>query len=132
MEFMDVLSNRRAVRDFTSDQLDRFAIERPIGAAILAPSAMNLQPWAFAALLDAQRIDSYAERAQRWLLENETSFGEAGREILERSGFSLFDHAPALVLVMAQSRATQAVEDCCLAAQNLMPSARSTSLFARI
>jgi nitroreductase len=133
MEFMDVLSNRRAVRDFTSDRLDRFAIERLIGAAILAPSAMNLQPWAFAALLDPERIDSYAERAGRWLLENETGFGEAGREILERPGFSVFYHAPALVIVMAQSSSTQssaaqAAEDCCLAAQNLMLAARDQGI----
>ena len=66
----DVLKTRRAVRDYKSDRLDRCAVERLIGAAILAPSAMNLQPWAFAALLDAERIDSYAERAGRWLLEN--------------------------------------------------------------
>src|SRR6185312_10680830 len=52
MELMDVLRNRRAVRDYSGDRLTRQVIERLIEAAILAPSAMNLQPWAFAALLD--------------------------------------------------------------------------------
>ena len=40
-------------------QLTRIIIERLIGAAILAPSAMNLQPWAFAALLDHGRIGRF-------------------------------------------------------------------------
>jgi nitroreductase len=128
MELMDVLGNRRAVRDYKGDRLSRLAIERLIGAAILAPSAINLQPWAFAALLDPDRIDSYAERAARWLIENETDLGEAGREILERPGFSVFYHAPALVLVMAQSAATQAIEDSCLAAQNLLLAARDQGI----
>lgn len=130
MELMDVLRNRRAVRSYTSDPITRQVIERLVGAAILAPSAFNLQPWAFAALLDARRIDSYAERARRWLLDNpdETGFGGHAREVLGRPGFSLFHQAPALVIVMTPSAARQSTEDCCLAAQNLMLAARDEGI----
>lgn len=130
MELMDVLSSRRAVRDFSGDKLVRPVIERLIGAAILAPSAMNLQPWAFAALLDPERIQSCADRATKWLIDHpaETGFGDAGLEILKRPGYNLFHHAPALVMVMAQSTAAQAMEDCCLAAQNLMLAARDEGI----
>lgn len=126
MELMEVLRNRRAVRDYTDGRLSRAVIEGLIGAAILAPSAMNLQPWRFAALLDPERIEKCAEQARKWLLENPaaTGFGDSGREILEKTGFDIFYHAPALVIVMAQSSAAQAMEDCCLAAQNLMLAAR--------
>jgi nitroreductase len=130
MELMDVLRNCRAVRSYVSNPLSRELIERLIGAAILAPSAMNLQPWNFAALLDAKRIDSYAERARKWLLENPTfhGFGDQGRKMLEEPGFSIFHYAPALVLVMARSPERQASEDCCLAAQNLMLAARDEGI----
>jgi nitroreductase len=130
MELMDVLRNRRAVRDYKGNPISREVIERLIGAAVLAPSAVNLQPWAFAALLDAQRIDSYAERARGWLLDNpaEIGFGAEAREILEKPGFSIFYHAPALVLVMAQSPVRQSMEDCCLAAENLMLAARDEEI----
>jgi nitroreductase len=40
----------------------------------------------------------------------------------------VFYHAPALVLVMAQSAATQAIEDSCLAAQNLLLAARDQGI----
>ena len=51
MELMEVIRNRRAVREYTDTSIDRATIERLIEAAVLAPSAMNLQPWAFAVLL---------------------------------------------------------------------------------
>ena len=130
MELMDVVRNRRAVREYKDSPIGQEVMERLIEAAILAPSAMNAQPWAFAALLDRQRIDSYAERARQWLLENpaESGFGDEGHRILERSGFSIFYHAPALVLVMARSPVRQSMEDCCLAAQNLMLAARDEGI----
>jgi len=44
MEMIDVIRDRRAVRDFTYASIDRATIERLIEAAILASSVMNLQP----------------------------------------------------------------------------------------
>jgi nitroreductase len=130
MELMDVIRNRRAVRDFTDAGIDRATIEHLIGAAILAPSAMNLQPWAFAVLLGRERIESYAKRAKEWLLASlsQTSYDPSIRHMLEDPQFALFHHAPALVIVLAKSSGTQAAEDCCLAAENLMLAARNEGL----
>jgi nitroreductase len=128
MELMEVLRNRRAVRDYTSATLSRTLIERLIEAAVLAPSAMNVQPWAFTALLDPERIDGYEERARRWFLESPEGSNEEARSILRKPGFRIFRHAPALVLVMARSSAAQANDDCCLAAQNLMLAARDQGI----
>ena len=130
MELMDVIRNRRAVRDFTDAAIDRATIERLIGAAILAPSAMNLQPWAFAVLLGRERIEGHAKRAKDWLLASlsQTSYDPSIRHMLEDPQFVLFYHAPALVVVLAKSSGTQAAEDCCLAAENLMLAARNEGL----
>lgn len=103
-------------------------IERLIGAAILAPSALKSQPWAFAVLLDSERIDLYAERARIWMLENATATPEAAPGLLEEADYSMFYHAPALVIVMAQSSASQAIEDCCIAADNLMLASRNEGI----
>jgi nitroreductase len=130
MELMNVLRNRRAVREYTTATLTREVIERLAAAAILAPSAMNLQPWSFAALLDARRIDSLAERARRWMLENPalTGFTEDARKVLAPPDFNMFHHAPALVIVMARSHVPQAIEDCCLAAESLMLAGRDEGI----
>jgi nitroreductase len=97
---------------------------------MLAPSAMNLQPWAFAALLNRARISEYANRIKDWLLSNfqQSAFDPSLRKVIEGQGYSLFHHAPALVLVLAKSPQAQAREDCCLAAENLMLAARDEGL----
>jgi nitroreductase len=130
MEFQDVVANRRAVREYRNESIDRTVIEGLLGAATLAPSAMNLQPWDFAVLLDRERIDDYALRAKSWLLANmPASSPEAQlRAMLEAPNFSIFYHAPALVMVLANSDQEQAKEDCCLAAENFMLAARDQGL----
>lgn len=44
MGLMDVIRERRAVREFTGNPLSGDVIERLINAAVLAPSAFNRQP----------------------------------------------------------------------------------------
>jgi nitroreductase len=124
MELIEVIKTRRAVREYTDAHVDRRTVERLLSAAVLAPSAMNLQPWAFAVLLDRERINNYACRAKDWLLTNVSQVAESARHILDDPNFVLFYHAPALVIVLAKSSAAQAAEDCCLAAENFMLAAR--------
>jgi len=130
MELMEVIRCRRAVREYTDSPVEKHAIERLIAAAVMAPSAMNLQPWAFAVVLGRERIEGYAKRAKDWLLASlsQTAYDPSIRHMLEDPHYALFYHAPALVIVLAKSSASQAAEDCCLAAQNLMLAARDEGL----
>lgn len=135
MELMEAIKKRRAVREYTDRTVERSTIERLINAAILAPSAMNLQPWAFAVMLGGERIHDCGERAKKWLLANfehtpfaRTSESARMRQILEDKDRLLFYHAPALVIVLAKSTDSQAAEDCCLAAENLMLAARAEGI----
>jgi nitroreductase len=133
MNFIDVLKRRRAVRNYTQATLERPEVETLINAAIEAPSAMNLQPWAFAVVLGREQIDGYAKRAKDWLLANLSQLSDPAQRrleqrILEDPDFTLFYHAPALVMVLAKSSEPQADEDCCLATENLMLAARDRDL----
>jgi nitroreductase len=116
------------VRQYTQAAIERPEIEALIKAAIEAPSAMNLQPWAFAVVLDRERIDGYAKRAKDWLLANLSQLSKPAQRMLEDPELTLFYHAPALVLVLAKSSEVQSMEDCCLAAENLMLTARDRDL----
>lgn len=129
MELLQAIADRRAVREYTDASVERETIKTLVDAAVLAPSARNLQPWAFAVLLDRSRIEQCAKHARAWLLENQETLALGTlAEMLKSPGFSIFYHAPALVLVLATSAAPQASEDCCLAAQNLMLAARDLGL----
>ncbi len=130
METIEAIKSRRAVREYTDAALDRATMDRLIGAAILAPSAMNLQPWACAVLLNRARNSAYASRIKEWLLANfqQSAFEPSLRTVIAGEGYSVFHHAPALVLVLAKSPQAQTFEDCCLAAENLMLAARDEGL----
>jgi len=132
MEFRDVLQNRRSAG--ISGHSDRVSqtIQSLIDTAILAPSAVNSQPWEFWVVLGRQRIDDLSDRAKLWLVEkvahNPTAEAGYQRQFLAAPGLSLLYHAPILVLVVAKSFEKQASEDCCLAAFSLMLSARDSGI----
>ncbi len=132
MEFRDVLQNRRSVREYQDTPIEPQIVQSLIDEAILAPSAVNSQPWEFWVVLGRQRIDDLSDRAKAWLVEKvaHDPTAEAGyqRQHLARPELSLLYHAPALVLVAAKSFEKQSDEDCCLAAFSLMLSARDSQL----
>jgi nitroreductase len=135
MELLNAVRQRRAVREYTDRPVNRSIIEKLIDIAILAPSAMNLQPWAFAVVLGRDNVNAQGGRAQSWLLANfsQTPFsqmpqGARLRQMLEDRSYFLFHQAPALVIVLAKSRDSQSAEDCCLAAEILMLAARDEEL----
>jgi nitroreductase len=132
MELADVILKRRSVHEFTNAPIDRLMIQSLIDAAIQAPSAMNSQPWAFSVFLDRKRIDYLSDQVKDWLL-NQTlqapsKFNQTLTEILTDPGFSLLHHASALLLILAKPSANQAIEACCLAAQNLLLAAREEGI----
>lgn len=128
MEFLQVVQQRRAVREYRDAPVDTGVIERLVEVAVLAPSAMNLQPWAFAVITGIERIDEYARRAKDHLMTQANPANSPPRALLSDPNFSIFYHAPALVLVLARSDESQAKEDCCLAAQIFMLAAREAGL----
>ena len=130
MDFLQVVEQRRAVRKYRPAPIARSLIERLIHTATLAPSAMNLQPWAFAVVTNITRIDEYARRAKELIFADPHVLERfaGARGMLSDPGFSMFYHAPVLVLVLAKAGEEQAREDCCLAAQTLMLAARDAGL----
>lgn len=128
MQLSAAIAERRAVREYTVEPITRSIIQQLIDEAVYAPSARNQQPWSFAVVLDGRRVESLAQQAKQWLLANHDSIPEGLNEALKNPGFSLFYHAPALILVMATDASTQADEDSCLVAQNLMLLARDQNI----
>jgi len=130
MQTFDAIKNRRAVREYTEAPIARSTVEHLIEAAILAPSAMNLQPWAFAVISGRERVAALGHRIKEWLLKNleQTSLEPSLRRLIEPEEYRLFHGAPAIVLILAKTPDSQAAEDCCLAAENLLLEAREQGL----
>ncbi len=80
--FLDRLSGRRSVRQFSSDPVPRELIEIAVSAANTAPSGANRQPWHFAAVSDPlvkAEIRRAAEAEEKEFYEG----GRAGAEWLK-------------------------------------------------
>jgi len=130
MDLMDALRGRRTIRDYTADTVAPAVVGELIEAAIQAPSAMNHQPWAFAVIEGAERLAGYSARAKQATLVTLPADPALAklRAHLEDPDFQMFYHAPVLVVVYATSAESQAKEDSCLAAQNLMLAAHAGGL----
>jgi nitroreductase len=130
MELMEAIYRRRAVRSYTERTVDRDTVMTLIRAAVQAPSALNDQPWAFAIIQDARLLAEYSDRAKALVLATLQPGSPLGhfRDTLANPGYNLFYDASTLIIICAKPAGANSVEDCCLAAQNLMLAAYGMSL----
>ena len=122
MEVMEAIYQRRSVRSYTADPVDRETVNRLLQAAVQAPSAMNAQPWAFVIIQDARRLRDCSSRAKAYLLETYGSDPrmERYRDELSDPNFDIFYGAGTLIVICATPEGLVPNEDCCLAGQNLL------------
>jgi nitroreductase len=127
MELMDALRTRRAVRAFTGEPVDDVTVEELVGAAVLAPSAVNLQPWAFAVVRGTERLHALSAEARRYALAHVPSGSPLATHVADPA-FEIFHGAAVLVVICAIDGERQSSEDCCLAGQNFMLAAHAKGL----
>jgi len=116
------IEERRAVRQFDSAPVSNEDLRKLIAAAVWAPSAMNRQPWHFAVVTDPLVLQAIESKAKAWLLQKDPN-GIVSPELhafLKDPTCHLLHHAPALIVIGAPMDEKWAVEDCAMAAQNLM------------
>lgn len=91
---------------------------------------MNQQPWSFTVVRDQAVLDRISREAKAHMLATMPADHHSAhfKPILNDPNFHIFYHAPALILISAQSPGPWIVEDCALAAQNLMLSAYAAGL----
>jgi iodotyrosine deiodinase len=76
MEFYQLMSRRRTIREFSEQSVPRVVLENVLKAAGTAPSGANMQPWHFVVVQDAavkKRIREAAETEERELYEHRAS-----------------------------------------------------------
>jgi nitroreductase len=130
MELEEAIIGRRSVRSFTHAAIDPILIEQLIQAAVQAPSAMNRQPGVFTVVRNQGDLLHISHEAKRHLLATAEPSKESDQfhAMLNDANFNIFYHAPALIVISARETAPWAIEDCALAAQNLMLKAHAMAL----
>jgi len=127
MELMEALRTRRAVREFTHAPVEGPVIEALVAAAILAPSAMNLQPWAFAVVPGTARLRAFSDPIKQQVAAHLPADSPLAGHLADPR-FEIFHGAPVLVVVCATDGGSQSAEDCCLAGESLMLAAHARGL----
>lgn len=132
MNVSDAINNRRSVRAYLPQKLDRATIHALLAAAVRAPTAMHGEPWAFVIVQDTNALTRLSDRAKVLFAE------EAHRLHLDRGGyaldifsspeFNIFYNAGTLIVICGRPIGPFVAADCWLAAQNLMLAAYARGL----
>src|SRR5579864_1478347 len=122
MDITEAISGRRSVREYTAQAVDPEMISHLINAAMQAPNAVNQQPWSFTVVRDQGALDRVSHDAKSHMLATmpATSHSDHFRSLLSDPKFHIFYHAPVLILISAIAQGPWIIEDCALAAENLM------------
>ena len=130
MDTMDSIYGRRAVRDFSDAPVATEQINLLIDAAVHAPNAMDKQRWAFVVIRDPgllTRISAEAKVLTLKMIESNRDLAPF-RNFLSSAQFNIFYNAPVLILICGTENDRFVEQDCCLAAENLMPAAHANGL----
>lgn len=60
-DFLDIIFTRHSVRHFTGEPVPKDDLEKILKAGMSAPSAVNVQPWAFIVVTERKLLDSLCE-----------------------------------------------------------------------
>ena len=130
MDVFEAIKGRRSVRDFANKTVDDETIRDLIAVASQAPSAVNRQPWTFTVVRDRKVLDHISQGAKALMLST-LGVGEEAehfRALLAKPEFHVFYNAPALVVISANAPGPWTVENCALAAENLMLAAHARGM----
>ena len=130
MDLMEAIKGRRSVREYTGDPVGDDLIRRLIDAAILAPNAVNQQPWAFAVVRDQALLNRISQHAKSHMLATMSAGPHSAhfQTLLNDPAFQIFYHAPLLILICGSAEGPWIVEDCALAGAQLMLAAHGFGL----
>jgi hypothetical protein len=109
VKVVEAINNRRAVRSFTAASVDPAVLRSLVDAAVLAPSAINLQPWRFAVARRRETLHKIAAEAKDHLLSQIQPGSPLlrFRGMLEDPAYEILYGAPALICDLRHvSRAT--------------------------
>lgn len=124
VSILDAIYQRRSTRTYTKERVPRALITRLLDAAVHAPTAMHLEPWAFVVVQNPVLLERICERAKTIA---QTPRG-AEHRLLADPSFHIFHNAGTLIVVCGKALGPFVAADCWLAAENLMLAATGLGL----
>ena len=129
-KIFELIESRRSVRKYLDKPVPKDAIDKLIEAAGWAPSGMNAQPWGFVVVQDKALIKELSDRSIPYikeLIEKDPKLLRYKRR-MGVENFSIFYHAPCVIIILGKKDSFSYENDCAMAAQNMMLAARSMDI----
>ena len=132
MSAMNAIYHRRAVRDYTPQNIDQAVIRMLLDAAVHAPTAVHEEPWAFAVIQDKDTLNRLSDNVKALLADGTDPIHPTGgshtHDRFTVPEFNAFHNAGTLIVICGKPLGPFVVADCWLAAENLMIAACANGL----
>ncbi len=125
MELFELMKHRRAIRRFETRQIEEEALQRILEAGLYAPSAGGRQGVIFAVCQDRevnQKLGKIKRANSNFRMSTDSSFvsREQPSIVDDPKLTSSFYDAPTVITMFAPKNFLFSVEDCAVAAENMM------------
>jgi nitroreductase len=132
MDTLDALMTRRSVRKFQDKQIPDEILNKIITVGRYAPSALGLQPWGFVVVQNQDvlnRISKYCIPIMIKGMEHaKGGMSEAFLSMIKSEGYSIYYHAPTVIMVCGSIGNRFKEIDCALCAENMMLAAHALGI----
>lgn len=107
-DFLEEISRRRTVRDFSDKSIPKYIIENCIKAAATAPSGANMQPWHFAVVSDPKmkkeiRIAAEKEEKEFYSKRAPKEWLDVLKPLGTNENKPFLEKAPYLIVIFSKS-----------------------------
>lgn len=132
MSEIDAIYNRRAVRNYTSQKLDKSVIHSMLDAAVQAPTAMHEEPWSFVVIQDQDMLNRLSNSVKALIYTEAHNYPKTQmkhlQDLVNNPDFHAFYNANTLIVIYSKYHGPFVAADCWLAAENLMLTACAQGL----
>lgn len=123
-EIIKNIYTRRSIRNYLPKNIPKKIIDELLNSAVMAPSAMNTQPWNFSIVSGLDKVKHFSELAYN-------EYNLIGKLIwhgFKITANSIFYNAPLLIIISGKKNYEWLKEDTNLAVQNMFLAAKSISI----
>jgi len=120
---LSTIFSRRSIRSYLPNEVDSGTVKVLLEAAVLAPTAMHEEPWAFVIVQNRQTLKQLSDLAKPLFLERLHYSPPKGGQMPDASAnpdFDIFHGAGILIIICSQATGPFVEADCWLAAENMM------------
>jgi nitroreductase len=124
-DVLKTIKNRRSVRSYSPEQIDQEHMDQIIEAGILAPSAINEQPWHFTVIQNQELLRRINDTVRGQLANSDN---EWMRNNGRNPNFMVTYNAPTLIVISGNPKGVAWEADCSFAMENMMLAAESLGI----